>query len=135
MKLFKKKSSLLAVLLWTMSFILAFRIPPHSQYIWIPDALLLLGFFPLLIAGRARWLWLAFGLGNLVVGATLALAICIPDRLFEPYHMAQMNAHLRLYHPYLVWLLISLLSAVIGVILLIISLASWLIKIADKKQN
>lgn len=84
---------------------------------------------------EARWLWLAFGLCNMIAGATLALAIFIPDSLFEPYHMAQMNAHLRLYHPYLVWLLIGALCIVIGIILLAISLIRWLIKIMPKQQN
>jgi hypothetical protein len=128
MKFKPSKSGLLAIFLWVLSFILACKIQPGTRFIWVPDALLLFGFFPLLISCRARWLWLGFGLGNLFAGFTLVLANVIPDEKFVPYHVLDIKRHLDQYHPFMIWLFIGGLSAAIGIVLLSIKLILWLSK-------
>jgi hypothetical protein len=44
----RKISAVLSAVLWTVGFFLAFVIPKTSPLIWVPDFLLLIGFFPLL---------------------------------------------------------------------------------------
>ncbi len=119
MKLKASKPGILAIFFWVLSFILSFKIPPSSHYIWVPDTLLLLGFVPLLIDSRARWLWLVFGVCNMVAGFTLTLSTCMPDAAFAAGHMVAIKKHLQLYHPFMVWLLIGFISIVIGVVLLL----------------
>ena len=135
MKLKPTKPGVLAIIFWVLSFILAFRIQPGSRYIWLPDTLLLLGFSPLLIGCRARWLWLGFGIGNMVIGWAIALSTVVPEASLAPYHVVEIKKHLELYHPLIVWLLIGMLSTIIGTILLFISLILWLFKKLKLRTN
>jgi len=121
MKLKVSKSGLLAILFWVISFILAFKISPDSCYIWLPDSLLVFGFYPLLIGSRARWLWLVFGMGNILIGWMFVMSAVIPDTCFAPYHLIEIKKHLQLYHPYMVWLLTGVLSLLVGIIMLLIA--------------
>lgn len=96
MKLKPTTPGLIAIFFWVLSLILAFKIPPGSRYIWVPDALLLFGFYPLLIGSRARWLWLVFGVLNIIIGWHLAMSTVIPDANFAPYHLVEIKQHLAL---------------------------------------
>lgn len=126
MKFKFSKSGLLASLLWVVGFLIAFIIPPGSHFIWVPDALLLFGFWPLLIGGRARWLWLVFGILNMIIGWHLAMSTVLDDAKFAPYHLVEIKKHLALYHPFMTWLLIGFVCTIIGLIRLFLGLIKWL---------
>jgi len=131
MKLKLSKSSIAAISIWVLSFSLACKIEPGTRFIFVPDALLLFGFIPLLIASRARWFWLLFGLGNLFVGFVLEITSLIPAEKFQPfeqYHVIEMKHHLDAYHPFIIWMLIGAFATVTGFILLTIKLIVWLRK-------
>ena len=128
MKLPTKKSSIAAIIFWIVSFILSFTVPPSSQFIWLPDTLLLLGFWPLFFGMRARWWWLVFGICNMFIGFVLLVSIFLPDQDLARYNMLAMKTHMKLYHPYLVWFLIGLFSTIISLIVCIKSFSTWLYK-------
>jgi hypothetical protein len=88
----------------------------------------LFGFWPLLIGSSARWLWLVFGICNIGIAFVLVVSNCIPDGDFAKYRLLETHTHLKLYHPYLVWLLMGALSTIIGIVLLISRLVQWLIQ-------
>ncbi len=44
-----KIAGIVSAVLWIVGFALAFVVPSTSPFMWVPDALLLIGFFPLLI--------------------------------------------------------------------------------------
>jgi len=125
MKAPSKQSTILAIILWMLSLMLAFKIPPTSKYIWVPDSLLLLGFWPLLISSRARWLWLVFGICNIFIGFVLLVAIYLPEKALVAYNIVPINNHMKLYHPYLSWLLMGVVSTIIGAVRLLIHCAIW----------
>lgn len=54
--------SVLSTVLWAVSIVLSFVIKPGDSRIFMPDALLLLGFFPLLWLWRRGWITFLFGL-------------------------------------------------------------------------
>ena len=135
MKLQLQKSGLLAILFWALSGVLAFKIPCGSRYIWVPDTLLLLGFCPILIARRARWLWLGFGICNIIIGFTLAMAPVISDADFDLYHMVAIKKHLELYHPFMVWILIGFISTAVGIILLFVALIRSLARKIKRRES
>ena len=115
----------IAVIFWLVSFILSFNIHPGSPFIWLPDTLLLLGFCPLFIGMKARWLWLVFGIGNMFIGFVLLVALYLPEQSLSTYHLLDINMHMKLYHSYLAWLLIGILSTIIGVALLTVRLFAF----------
>jgi hypothetical protein len=127
-----KKSSIIAAVIWIVSVIFAFTIPPPSKFIWLPDALLLFGFYPLFISMRSAWLMLAFGVINFFVGFGLLIMQCAPkEELIRLEHIARFNlietsSHVIAYHPYYVWGLIGILSAIIGLGQLLFRLFIWL---------
>ncbi len=136
-----KKSNILAALVWILSLGLAFRISPSSGFIWVPDALLLFGFYPLLISIKSPWLWLGFGLLDFFAGCMLLIVSYFPKAEFVQYeqlfhvNLVEFNAHLQSYHPYYTWALIGILSALIGLVLLIIRLCVWLFRVLAKPKQ
>src|SRR5262249_35008225 len=128
MKIKISKPAIIAMIMWVMAIVLPGIVPAKPQFLWTSDALLLFGFFPLLIACRANWLWLVFGLLNMTVGWFLAMAYMIPEERFAVYHLAEIKKHVDLYHPLLVWLLIGFLATIIGVVRLLIIAIRWFTK-------
>ncbi|PWU00677.1 MAG: hypothetical protein C5B53_03690 [Candidatus Melainabacteria bacterium] len=123
----------LAVVLWVVGFALAFVIAPGSPYIWLPDGLLLLGFWPLLIANRCRWLWLVFGLFNTFIGFVLLVVRFMPDSefSFDPKVLAT-KTHLGQYHEPFTWMILGIISAVVGAALILIGLVRWMVSKSKK---
>jgi len=114
--------------MWIAGFALAFVIPAGSLYIWLPDTLLLFGFYPLLIKAKARWLWLVFGVLNFLIGCALELTLVLPDEPFAKVPQAvAVKTHLAQYHVPLVWLGIGILSFLIGFCILSFFFIRWLI--------
>jgi hypothetical protein len=127
MKAPSKKSGLISALIWIISFGLAFLIPPPSILICLPDALLLIGFFPLLLSVRSPWLWFIFGVIDAFIGIILLIFLSSPQEELIRLHIFEANRHMQSYHPYYVWVIIGMLSATIGIWQLLYKLSKWLL--------
>jgi hypothetical protein len=108
-----KSAGILSLILWVLGFGLAFVIPPLSYFYWVPDALLLIGFWPLLLVWRSGWPWIAFGILNIVIGFVLEMMMFLPDTNFT-IEMKLVRKHLAEYHCALVWILIGAASFIYG---------------------
>ena len=135
MKAPSKKLSILTIVTWIVGFILSFYVPPTSPFIWLPDTLLLLGFWPLFFAMRMRFFWLVFGVCNMFIGFVLYVAVFFPEKALEPYHMEAMKAHMNLYHPYWAWFLVGLVSSIVGLAICTSSLSIWLFRKIKNRQK
>ena len=123
----RKIAAVLSAVLWTLGFFLAFVIQPTSRFIWIPDTLLLVGFFPLLMIWKPAWPWLVFGGCNLFIGIVLEVAKFLPDSSL-PGEMRLVRAHLADYHAPLAWMFVGVVSIIYGVIRFFKGLYRWLSK-------
>ncbi len=131
-KIPRKVLNISAIVCWIVSFILSCTVPPASPFIWLADTLLLIGFWPLLISMKARWLWLVFGICNVFIGFVLLVAIYLPEAELAKYHLLAVNTHMKLYHSYLAWLIIGILSTIVALVILTTSLAVWLSRYRNK---
>ena len=148
-----KIAGIVSAVLWIVGFALAFVIPADNQLIWIPDALLLIGFFPLLFFWKPSWPWLVFGILNVIIGFVLLVGTFIPvDTLTgemkkareqltaqnSPYasvfsetstaQMAQVHTHLVKQHSPWTWMLIGVFSTVYGLVRMIKNIFKWAAK-------
>ncbi len=120
--------SILASLMWVAGFALGFIIPAGSNNIWIPDALLLFGFWPLLFKLKAKWLWLVFGILNILIGYILELIAVLPDQNFASIpHAVTGKTHLAEHHVPLVWIGIGILALLLGIGIIGYRLIRWLL--------
>ncbi len=113
-----RAATFLSTLFWIAGFLLLFIIPVSSPLIWLSDLLLLIGFFPILLAWRPAWTWLLFGVCNLFIGAVLELAKFLPDQSF-PVELRLVRAHMADYHCPVVWLFVGLIAIIYGSVRLI----------------
>lgn len=109
----KKVGAIASCALWVLSIALSFTIPPSSNLIWLPDAILLVGFFPLLFVWSPSWPWIVFGLFNLSIGFFINIIFCLPDDPF-PVQLRSGKHHLTEFHPWQPWMLIGLLATIYG---------------------
>jgi len=148
-----KIAGIVSAVLWIVGFALAFVIPADNPLIWIPDALLLIGFFPLLFFWKPSWPWLVFGILNVIIGFVLLVGTFIPvDTLTgemkkareqltaqnSPYasvfsetstaQMAQVHTHLVKQHSPWTWMLIGVFSTVYGLVRMIKNIFKWAAK-------
>lgn len=148
-----KIAGIVSAVLWIVGFALAFVIPADNPLIWIPDALLLIGFFPLLFFWKPSWPWLVFGILNVVIGFVLLVGTFIPvDTLTgemkkareqltaqnSPYasvfsetstaQMAQVHTHLVKQHSPWTWMLIGVFSTGYGLVRMIKNIVKWAAK-------
>ncbi len=123
------------MVIWGIGFCSSFVIAPGNSLIWIPDALLLVGFVPFLLADRVGGLWLLFGALNAFVGFVLLVVKCMPDSDFKfDSKLLVTKAHLALYHEPFAWMVIGAICFAIGVILLSIFLIRYLLRFLAKKE-
>ncbi len=116
-----------SALLWTGGILLAFCLPPSSSAIWVPDALLLAGFVPLLFFWRWSWPWLVFGLFNIGIGFLLQVIEYLPDSHF-PADLVRAKKHLADYHEPFTWMVIGLLASLYGLGRLLKNIVLWAYK-------
>lgn len=146
-----------SAVLWIVGFVILFIVPADSPYVWVSDALLLLGFFPLLILWKPSWPWLVFGVLNVVIGFVLLVATYLPvesltsemakarQQLVEtksPYaavfseasaaQMAHVHTHVVKQHSPWTWMILGVISTVYGLIRMIKNTIKW---IAQKKRT
>jgi len=123
-----------STVLWILGFVLCFVIPAGSRYIWVPDALLLLGFCPFLWFFRPGWPWIIFGLLNMSVGFILELMIFIPDVTFTQ-EMKLVRKHLAEQHSAITWIIIGFISVLLGVVRTVCDIANLVWKIIYKNRK
>lgn len=111
----KKIAGWIACGLWAVSILLSFLIPTSSALIWVPDAVLLIGFFPLIWICPYSFVWLLFGILTTFIGSFLLLLTNIPDSAM-PLDTHAIKHHLAEYHPCWSWMLLGLLVTIAGVI-------------------
>lgn len=128
-------ASLLSIVLWVVGLGLAFVVPPKSPYIWVPDALLLAGFWPLLYIWRPGWPWLVFGLMNVGIGMILLIASFVKDEDFPSQQLVPMNHHLRDYHAPFTWMYIGLFSIAFGLVRMARHFIAWILERKKRREE
>ena len=128
-----KNAGLAATILWVLGFLLTCFLPPRSTFVWTGDALLLIGFWPLLWIWRPGWPWLVFGLLNLAIGFILEIAFVLPETSFTKEMIAVRN-HLHDSHSALTWMFIGIISAIVGLVRMIRHLSQWIAAKAKKND-
>lgn len=123
-----------ACALWVLSIILSFAIAPNSPFIWIPDAVLLIGFFPLIWICPYSIVWIIFGVLNALIGWFLLLLTCIPDSAL-PAQSIGIKKHLAEYHPYWSWILLGLFVALCGTVRICVNTIGMISKKKNKSAN
>ncbi len=120
-------ASVIATLFWICGFALAFLLPKGTFAMSSADALLLLGFFPLLWKVRARWLWLVFGILNIGIGCVLLIAQFLPEEVLTAHiDLAKLQVHLSEYHFPYVWLIVGAVAVMIGIGRLTVGGLAWI---------
>lgn len=125
-----KIGAISSCVLWVLSILLSFAIPGTSPWIWLPDATLLIGFFPLLFAWSPSWPWLVFGVLTLGIGFLFLVFSFIADSYF-PVQLHAGKHHLEQYHPWWIWVLLGAGATIYGAGRMTKNIAS---KIIDKSQ-
>lgn len=148
-----KIAGIVSAVLWILGFALAFVIPADNPLMWVPDALLLIGFFPLLFFWKPSWPWLVFGVLNVAIGFILLVGTFIPvDTLTSemnkareqltaqksPYatvfsesstqQMAHVHTHLVKQHSPWTWMIIGIVSTIYGIVRMIKNMIKWAAK-------
>ena len=148
-----KIAGIVSAILWILGFALAFVIPAESPLMWVPDALLLIGFLPLLFFWKPSWPWLVFGILNVVIGFVLLVGNFIPVNTLttemkkaeaqltaqkSPYasvfsetsaeQMAHVHTHLVKQHSPWTWMLVGVFSTIYGIVRMIKNLIKWAAK-------
>lgn len=148
-----KIAGIVSAVLWILGFALAFVIPADNPLMWVPDALLLIGFFPLLFFWKPSWPWFVFGVLNVVIGFVLLVGTFIPvDTLTSemnkareqltaqksPYasvfsesstqQMAHVHTHLVKQHSPWTWMIIGIVSTIYGIVRMIKNMIKWAAK-------
>jgi UPF0716 family protein affecting phage T7 exclusion len=125
--------SLLATILWVAGFAIPFIVPKNWPFLWLSDALLLIGFWPFLVLLGAWWAWLLLGILNFLIGCVLAIVRYTGDENFQGRtDVIQVKHHLAEYHFEYVWMIIGIISTIVGVVLMIKAIANW---IANRKSK
>lgn len=148
-----KIAGIVSAALWILGFALAFLIPADNPLMWVPDALLLIGFFPLLFFWKPSWPWLVFGVLNVIIGFVLLVGTFIPvgtltsemnkarEQLTaqkSPYasvfsesstqQMAHVHTHLVKQHSPWTWMIIGIVSTIYGIVRMIKNMIRWAAK-------
>lgn len=128
-------ATIASVVLWSLSLILAFMIPARNALLWLPDALLLGGFLPLLWLWRVHWFTLLFGLFNTFIGFfLLVFANLMEDDAVLAKLTPQVKAagmHLVTMHSAWTWMIVGVLSSLWG----LFGCLYWLYRFINSKRS
>lgn len=104
--------------LWILAFVLPFMLPPNSILKWLPDTLLLVGFWPLLYLWRPGWPSLVFGVINIIIGSILFIGHFLPADAFPKgaESMLAVRKHIDEQHEPLAWVLVGVVSFGFGIV-------------------
>ncbi|MBS1991903.1 MAG: hypothetical protein JSS83_15380 [Cyanobacteria bacterium SZAS LIN-3] len=126
--------TVISTVLWVLSIVLAFVIKPGSAMAFVPDALLLLGFFPLLVLWRQGWLTFLFGLFNTLIGFFLLILQYMDDAPFVG-SMKMMREHLITMHSCWTWIVLGIVPLIWGLVSMILSLSRWIMRRARAESK
>jgi hypothetical protein len=101
--------------LWGLSIVFSFLIPTSSPMIWVPDTILLAGFFPLIWICPYSVIWLAFGILTGFIGSFLLVLTNIPDSAL-PAQSISVKKHLAEYHPCWSWMIVGSFVTICGTV-------------------
>ncbi|MBZ0188177.1 MAG: hypothetical protein K8F91_18150 [Candidatus Obscuribacterales bacterium] len=120
-------AGIIAAVLWTTGLLVLIILPANHALIWTSDALLLLGFWPLLFVYRAGWTWLVFGILNTFIGFVLLTASFLSESDLKeafaklPPSQADLSGiffatreHILSAHPSWTWMIIGIISLLYG---------------------
>jgi hypothetical protein len=130
----KKWAGIISMILWLVGFALAFVIPAKSAWTWTADALLLLGFFPMLFVWKPSWTWIVFGVLNLAIGFILLVIFYLPADQFPPDVVAKhpdiiiVRNHLSEKHSAFTWMFFGIVAIIYGAIRRIKNIYVWIRK-------
>ena len=127
-----KRAGLASTVIWVIAFALIFIVPKTSPYIWVSDALLLIGFWPLLLIWRPGWPWLIFGICNIAIGFLLLISIYLDDSNFTP-QMVAVKKHIADAHSPFTWMTIGCLSSFYGIARMVSHSAAFFYRLFAKK--
>lgn len=121
-----KIAGIVSTVLWLLGFLLMFILQKDSQLMWLSDALLLIGFWPLLFVWRFSWPWIIFGASNVLIGFILLVAFYLPDSSFVGHpEMITARHHIMEYHSPWTWMVIGVISTIYGVIRMVKNIVIW----------
>ena len=123
-----------STVLWILGFVLTFTVRAGNPFVWLGDALLLIGFWPLLWVWRPGWPWIIFGLLNMAIGFLLEIAYHLPTDTFTN-EMILVRNHLRDHHSVITWILIGAVSTIFGFVRTFKQIYGWLRNRADKRKD
>lgn len=124
-KMALKIAGISSCLMWVLSLIASFIVKTDSVLIYVPDALLLAGFLPLLYTWRFSAPWIVFGVLNIGIGFFLQLVGLINNSYF-PRELWAPKLHIMTYHPGITWMVMGFVCCVFGVVRLIKNLTLML---------
>lgn len=129
----KKKMvvNIFSAVLWLASIALSCLLKPGHPLAWTADALLLLGFFPLLWLWRRDWITFLFGVFNSLIGFFLIILQYLPDDKFTG-QLQIMRNHLLQMHSAWTWLILGVVAILWGTVGMVASLASWIARRSKK---
>ncbi len=120
-----------ATIFWILGFALAFVIPAKSKFIFLPDALLLIGFWPFLWQWRFSLPWIIFGVLNMGIGFILQISEYLPNEKFT-HEMILAKEHLANQHSPITWIVVGFVSTVFGLIRFFKNTILWVARKLNK---
>ena len=120
-----------ATIFWILGFALAFVIPAKSKFIFLPDALLLIGFWPFLWQWRFSLRWIIFGVLNMGIGFILQISEYLPNEKFT-HEMILAKEHLANQHSPITWIVVGFVSTVFGLIRFFKNTILWVARKLNK---
>ncbi len=136
-----KIAGLVSTIFWVIAFLLLFIFKEGDKNVWISDALMLTGFWPVLFVYRAGWTWFIFGILNMAIGFILEVARQLPPDIYTKAQLSNemllAKEHVLTMHPCMPWIIIGFLSALFGLFRIIKTVFFWSRKklAGDSKQE
>lgn len=134
-----KIAGIASTIMWICSFVLLVTFKAGDKNVWISDALLLTGFWPVLFVYKAGWTWFIFGILNMAIGFILEVARQLPEEVFTKAaltsEMMQTKEHVLTMHPCMPWIIIGFFSSLFGAARIIRTIFKWCMKLNKAKKQ
>lgn len=135
-----KIASITSSVMWIAAFLLLFIFKEGDKNVWISDALMLTGFWPVLFVYRAGWTWFLFGILNMAIGFILEVARQLPEEVYTQASLSNemilAKEHVLTMHPCMPWIIIGFLSMLYGLFRITKTIFRWIRKgLAEKNSR